>query len=179
MPFYISIPTKADTGLSVFDQQIACQERKTAEQFLICFEWTHSIDSHRIETAKKKWPALYSRLWNAFPWASYQIRKIVGCAYIGNEGNVFPATDFKGTASYSYPSMHHGTCATHMPWCMPRSLTRNGGENVPSIPGPCAIRNFAYLATGTSKSSLLTISLKFIQRGWYRFVYDDTFICFL
>ena len=29
-------------------------------------------------------------------WASYQIRKIVGCAFVGNAGNVFPATDFKG-----------------------------------------------------------------------------------
>ena len=30
------------------------------------------------------------------PWASYQIRQIVGCACAGNAGNVFPATDFKG-----------------------------------------------------------------------------------
>ena len=30
------------------------------------------------------------------PWASYQIRKIVGCACAGNAGNVFPDTDFKG-----------------------------------------------------------------------------------
>ena len=22
------------------------------------------------------------------------------------------------------PDMHHGTCVTHVPWCMPRSLTR-------------------------------------------------------
>ena len=30
------------------------------------------------------------------PWASYQIRKIAGCACAGNTGSVFPATDFKG-----------------------------------------------------------------------------------
>ena len=29
------------------------------------------------------------------PWASYQIRKIVGCACAGNAKNVFPANDFK------------------------------------------------------------------------------------
>ena len=29
-------------------------------------------------------------------WASYQIRKIVGCACARNAGNIFPATDFKG-----------------------------------------------------------------------------------
>ena len=33
--------------------------------------------------------------WHA-QWASYQIRKIADCAYAGNAGNVFPATDFKG-----------------------------------------------------------------------------------
>ena len=30
------------------------------------------------------------------PWASFQIRKIAGCACAGNAGNVFPATDLKG-----------------------------------------------------------------------------------
>ena len=37
----------------------------------------------------------------------------------------------------SEPSMHHGTCVTHMPWCMSGSLTRDGEENVPSIPCAC------------------------------------------
>ena len=27
------------------------------------------------------------------------------------------------------PGMHHGTCVTHMPWCLSGSLTRGGGEN--------------------------------------------------
>ena len=39
-------------------------------------------------------------------------------------------------------------CVTHVPWCMSGSLTRGGGENVPSIPGACATRNFAYLVRG-------------------------------
>ena len=34
--------------------------------------------------------------WIRHQWASYQIRKITGCACAGNAGNVFPATDFKG-----------------------------------------------------------------------------------
>ena len=33
------------------------------------------------------------------------------------------------------PDMHHGTCVTHVPWCMSGSLTRGGEENVPGIPG--------------------------------------------
>ena len=31
----------------------------------------------------------------------------------------------------SDPSMHHGTCVMHVPWCMSGLLTRGGRENVP------------------------------------------------
>ena len=44
--------------------------------------------------------------------------------------------------------MHHGTCVTHVPWCMSGSLSRGGGENVPGNPGACATLNFACLARG-------------------------------
>ena len=49
----------------------------------------------------------------------------------------------------SDPDMHHDTCVTHVPWCVSGSLTRGGGENVPGIPGACAICNFTYLARCT------------------------------
>ena len=53
----------------------------------------------------------------------------------------------------SDPDMHQGTCVTHVPWCMPGSLTIGffavgGRENVPGIPGACVIRNFTYLVRG-------------------------------
>ena len=44
--------------------------------------------------------------------------------------------------------MHHGTCVTHVPWCMSGSLTRYGGESVPAIPGACATCSFTHLARG-------------------------------
>ena len=47
------------------------------------------------------------------------------------------------------PGMHHGTCVTHVPWCMSGSLTHCGGENVPGIPGACTTRNCTYLAKGS------------------------------
>ena len=53
-----------------------------------------------------------------FPWASCQIRQIAGIRCAGNAGNVFPAT------AVSNPDMHHGTCVTHVTWCMPGSLIR-------------------------------------------------------
>ena len=81
-------------------------------------------------------------------WASYQIRKLVGCACAGNAGNVFTAPDFKWKPVVSDPGIHHGTCLTHMPWYMSGSLTRGDGKNVPGIPGACATRNFTYLVRG-------------------------------
>ena len=48
----------------------------------------------------------------------------------------------------SNPGMHHGTCVTHIPWCMSGSLTCGGRGNVPGIPGACTTRNFTYLARG-------------------------------
>ena len=71
-------------------------------------------------------------------WASYQIRKIAGCACAGNAGNVFPRHRFQRKPLVSDPGMHHGTCVTHVPWCMLGSLTCGDGENVPGIPGSCA-----------------------------------------
>ena len=49
--------------------------------------------------------------------------------------------------------MHHGTCITHVPWCMPGSVTsaflwsRWLGKRS-RIPGTCTIRNFTYLVRG-------------------------------
>ena len=71
-------------------------------------------------------------------WASYQIRKIARCACAGNAGNVFPRRRFQRKPLVSDPGMHHGTCVTHVPWCMSGSLTRGDRENVPGIPGACA-----------------------------------------
>ena len=53
----------------------------------------------------------------------------------------------------SDPDIHHGTCVTHVPWCMPGLQTSGGGENVPYIPGACGTRNFAYLVRGPWRRS--------------------------
>ena len=61
--------------------------------------------------------------------------------------------------------MHHGTCMTHVSWCMlgsPFPLKSVTGESVRGIPGACATRNFTYLVrspyiwnTGTPGSLLI------------------------
>ena len=48
------------------------------------------------------------------------------------------------------PDIHQGTWATHVPWCIPGSVTsgflwNRWREKVPSIPGACATLNFTYL----------------------------------
>ena len=60
----------------------------------------------------------------------------------------FPRHRLQMKPLVSDPGMHHGTCVTQVPWCMSGSLTSGGGENVPSIPGACATRNFTYQARG-------------------------------
>ena len=47
------------------------------------------------------------------------------------------------------PGIHHGTCVTHVPWCMSGLLTRDGGVKFPNIPGACITHNFAYLVRGS------------------------------
>ena len=67
-------------------------------------------------------------------WASYQIRKIGGA-----HAPEMPGT-FSPPPRVSNPDMHHGTCVTHVPWCMPESLTsdflwnRRRGKTFPAFP---------------------------------------------
>ena len=59
--------------------------------------------------------------------------------------------------------MHHGTCVTHVPWCMLGSITRSDGEIVPGIPGACATPNFTYLLRGPyMRTGLLRFMLSWV-----------------
>ena len=59
----------------------------------------------------------WSHRWLWMQWASCQIRKIAGAHAPGMPGTFSPSPQV------SDPDMHHGTCVTHVPWCMPGSLT--------------------------------------------------------
>ena len=97
-------------------------------------------------------------------WASYQIRKIAGCASPGNAGNVFPR--------------HRGlvipTCITPRAWRTCRDAWRDrylmvsfevsDGGNAPGIPGAYANSNFTYLARG---SWIHTYNLGFLWDVFY------------
>ena len=67
-------------------------------------------------------------------WASCQVRKIAGAHAPGMLGTFSPPPQV------SDPDMHYGTCVTHVPWCMPGSLTsgflwsRPVGKTFPAFP---------------------------------------------
>ena len=67
-------------------------------------------------------------------WASYQIRKIASVHAPGMPGTFSPPL------RVSDPDMYHGTCVTHVPWCMPISPTsdflwsQRRGETFPAFP---------------------------------------------
>ena len=42
----------------------------------------------------------------------------------------FPRHRLQRKPLASDPGMHHGTCVTHVPWCMSGTLTHGGGEDV-------------------------------------------------
>ena len=100
------------------------------------------------------------RLWLS-AWASYQIRKIAGCACAGNAGNVSPRRRIQRKTRVSYPGMHHGTCVTHVPWCMSGLLTRGGG-----IPGACAPAILRIWQEAHWMKSSWSKSLMGIQHNW-------------
>ena len=70
----------------------------------------------------------------------------------------FPRKRLQRKPLVSEPSMHHGTCVTHVPWCMSGSLTRGVVENVPGIPGAYATHNFTYLVRGPYTNISLDMS---------------------
>ena len=92
-----------------------------------------SVARRRNETSYLRWypPSCHG------PLTRYAT-EIAGCACAGNAGNVFPTRRLQRKPLVSDPGMHHGTCVTHVPWCMSGSLTCGGGENVHGIPRACA-----------------------------------------
>ena len=57
-------------------------------------------------------------IWNALQWVCYQVRKLRVAHMLGMPGTFSPPPRVND------PDMHHGTCVTHVLWCMPGSLTR-------------------------------------------------------
>ena len=65
------------------------------------------------------------------PLARYVKLRIVNAP--GMPGT-FPRYPFQRKSLVIYPGVHHGTCTTHVPWCMSGSITLGGGKTFPAFP---------------------------------------------
>ena len=99
----------------------------------------------------------------------------------------------------SDPDMHHGTCVTHVPWCMPGSLTssffwsRRWGETSPAFPAhaqPTILRIWQEahkLYPWSARRCLRQLPTPYtsplgawlILQTWYHFVWRRTCLCAL
>ena len=111
-------------------------------------------------------------------YASCQIRKIASAHAPGMPGT------FPPPLQVSDPDMHHGTCVTHVPWCMPGSLnsgflwSRRVGETFPAFQKEYMERHICY-AWGNLERYLFrpVISVKsvwrfsefYVKYEWLRF----------
>ena len=98
-------------------------------------------------------------MWPLALWRLTRYVKLQVAHAPGMPGTFPPAAEFKWKLLLSDPGMHHGTCVTHVPWCMSGSLTHGGGKNVPGIPGACAsaiLRIWQEAHCGDSRFSVLT-----------------------
>ena len=97
--------------------------------------------------------------WIYEPWASYQIRKIAGCACAGNAGNVFPDAEFKGKRDLAIPAcMCRDACRD----CLPRWRGKRSRHS-----WRMRTRNYTYFATGPCEwfISNMLISSMLIDMG--------------
>ena len=102
-----------------------------------CASWSHdsadNLASRPVYPGYEVWTAWW-RHQHIHQWASCQISKIADAHAPGMLGTFSPPSRVID------PDMHHGTCVTHVPWCMPGSLTigflwnRRRGKTFPAFP---------------------------------------------
>ena len=108
---------------------------KYSTQWLL-MSWLCKEPRHRqpLYLANYPWLFCFQHQKGQTTWASCQIRKIPGAHAPGMPGTFSPLPQV------SDPDMHHGTCVTHVPWCMSGSLTsgflwnRRRGKTFPAFP---------------------------------------------
>ena len=117
-------------------------------------KWVSSVSSNDAMWCRRSWLSLIQLmacfLVNTNPFSMGLLPDTQNCRLCMRREcrERFPHHRLERKMLVSDPGMYHGTCVTHVPWCMSGSLTRGYGGNVSGIHGACAIRNFPYLARG-------------------------------
>ena len=141
--FFMAASGRGDVVLTHFKGHLAEQIDKTQMLSQLQCQWRYSAlkDFRRHLTSLSSVVEMSIRsvsdisvLMSHVSWASCQIRKIAGAHAPGMPGTFSPSP------RVSDPDMHHGTCVTHVPWCMSESLTngflwnRRRGKMFPAFP---------------------------------------------
>ena len=93
LPHIVTVWLKTHSRLSV--SRYLLQKPRSCNEQHLCLNMKELIvcvgDQHQNIGTGPNLPTSFPPI-----MASYQIRKIAGCACAGNAGNIFPATDLKG-----------------------------------------------------------------------------------
>ena len=117
--------------------RLGYQQRKYQSCTLVAFcegESTSGVPSPKASNGE-----ITSMQWNHESWWSIEAETMGLLPNTKNCGlhmrqdcrERFPRHRLQRKPPVSDSGMHHGTCITHVPWCMSGSLIRSGGENVP------------------------------------------------
>ena len=111
-------------------------------------------------------------------WTSCQILKVAGCACAGN------TETFSSPPKIMDPDMHHSTCVTHMPWCLPVSLIRKRlrhSQRVRNRPFYVSgkrpiLQSFAEITVEdwVTSRDVFAVTFKYVQRQLIFLVFEST-----
>ena len=124
------------TTARLFLQKLPLANNKGNSKALHCWPLVRAIHQWLFLMTKFSNAKSFSMPWRhpavmvLRPWASYQIRKICGLRMRREWRERFLRHRHQTKPLVSDPGMHHGTCVTHVSWCMSGYLTRGSGENV-------------------------------------------------
>ena len=103
------------------------------------------------------------------PWASCQIRKIAGAHAPGMPGTFSPSPQV------SDPGMHHGTCVTHVSWCMPGSLTNGFLWNRRRGKRSRRMRNLQFCVSGKRPMAFHSKCSTFKENAFWKYLWNVSY----
>ena len=124
----------------------------------------HSAMIRLLVSVKTTW-----RTWVNVSHKCISAHNIIVKRYRPMPGTFSPPPTSKEAASDL--GMHHGTCVTHVAWCMSGSLTCGSRENDPGIPGACAICDFTYLRRGPYNHMLIFSDILYWWKKYTRCIH--------
>ena len=116
-------------------------------QFWVLFPEIYQISCVVVDEIYQRWlRRTDGQFGQEQPWASYQIRKIAGCACAGKAGNVFLRRRLQRKSLVNDHGMHHGRAMVYAGIAYPRWRGKRSRHS-----RRMRTRNFTYLERGPCK----------------------------